>query len=554
MAAPVILALDDDPDILHGLREDLTARYSESYRILTAHSAHSALDLLEHLHETREQVAVLIIDHDMRHMEASEFFTNLGSQHPGAKRVLLTSFDEDDAVTSILETTGATQWIHKPWDPPENGLYPPIDDLLFDWVNENPQPSQAVRVIGHQWARDTHAIKDFLGRNQVPFRWLDLDRTREAGVLLKEEGLEGAALPVVLLADGTALEDPQLEALAESLGMHVHADRQYYDVAIVGAGPAGLAAAVYGATEGLSTVLIEKEAPGGQAGTSSRIENYLGFPTGVSGADLARRALTQARRFGAEVLTPIAANSLNVEGGYKTLELSDGTAIGCRGLIIATGVAYRHLPSEGLDRLTGAGVYYGAATTEALAAEGQHVYVVGSANSAGQGAKYFSKFADQVSMIVRGPDLAAHMSQYLIDQIEGTENIEVIPNTHVVRAIGEDHLEAIELENVATGRKEVVPSSFLFIFIGAVPTHDWLADTIDCDEDGYILTGPDLLTGNQLPESWPLPRHPYHLETSVPGIFATGDVRHGSIRRVAGAVGEGSTAIQLVHRYLAESG
>ncbi|NNC92488.1 MAG: FAD-dependent oxidoreductase [Acidimicrobiia bacterium] len=554
MAVPVILALEDNPEVLHQLREDLTARYADTYRVLTAHSAHSALDLLEHLHETREQVAVLIIDHDMRHMEASEFFTTLGSQHPGSKRVLLTGFDQDDAVTSILEATGATQWIHKPWDPAESGLYPPIDDLLFDWITENPQPSQAVRVIGHQWARDAHSIKDFLGRNQVPFRWLDLDRTREAGVLLTEEGLEGAALPVVLLADGTALQDPPLEVLAERLGMHVHADRQYYDVAIVGAGPAGLAAAVYGATEGLSTVLIEKEAPGGQAGTSSRIENYLGFPTGVSGADLARRALTQAKRFGAEVLTPIAATNLRVESGYKTLELSDGTTIGCRGLIIATGVSYRHLPAEGLDRLTGAGVYYGAATTEALAAEGQHVYVVGSANSAGQGAKYFSKFAEQVSMIVRGPDLAAHMSQYLIDQIEETDNIEVIPNTHVVRAVGDDHLEAIELENVASGEKETVPASFLFIFIGAVPTHDWLASTIDCDEDGYILTGPDLLTDNQLPQGWPLPRHPYHLETSVPGIFATGDVRHGSIRRVAGAVGEGSTAIQLVHRYLAESG
>ncbi len=554
MAAPVILALDDDPEILHRLREDLTARYADQYRILTAHSAHSALDLLEHLHETREKLAVLVIDHDMRHMDASVFFETLGDKHPGAKRVLLTSFEADDAVTGLLEATGATQWIHKPWYPPQNGLYPAIDDLLFDWTSENPQPSQAVRVVGHQWARDAHAIKDFLGRNQVPFRWLDLDRSREAGEVLKDNRLESAALPVVLLPDGTVLEDPQLEVLAESLGMHVHADRQYYDVAIVGAGPAGLAAAVYGATEGLSTVLIEKEAPGGQAGTSSRIENYLGFPTGVSGADLARRALTQAKRFGAEVLTPVAATKLSLTSGYKTLELSDGTTITCRGLIIATGVAYRHLPAEGLDRLTGAGVYYGAATTEALAAEGQHVYVVGSANSAGQGAKYFSKFAAQVTMIVRGPDLAAHMSQYLIDQINDTGNIEVIPHTHVTRAIGEDHLEQIELENVETGEKQTVPSTFLFIFIGAVPSHDWLGDVVACDDQGYILTGPDLLTENRLPDAWPLPRHPFHLETSRPGIFATGDVRHGSIRRVAGAVGEGSTAIQLVHRYLAESG
>jgi thioredoxin reductase (NADPH) len=551
---PVILALDDDPDILHRLREDLTVRYADTYRILTAHSAHSALDLLEHLHETREQVAILIIDHEMRHMEAPEFFSTLGAQHPGAKRVLLTRYEEDDAVTGILESTGATQWIHRPWDPPETGLYPPIDDLLFDWVSENPQPSQALRVVGHQWARDAHAIKDFLGRNQIPFRWLDLDRSREAGLVLQTEGLQGAALPVVLLPDGTALEDPPLEALAESLGMHVHAERQYYDVAIVGAGPAGLAAAVYGASEGLSTVLIEREAPGGQAGTSSRIENYLGFPTGVSGADLARRALTQARRFGAEVLTPVEVTNLTLVDGYKVLELSDGSSLTCRGLLVATGVAYRHLPAEGLDRLTGAGVYYGAATTEALAAEGQHVYVVGAANSAGQGAKYFAKFAAQVTMSIRGPDLSAHMSQYLIDQIEATDNIEVLPLHHVIKAVGEDHLESIEIENVETGETQTLPSSFLFIFIGAEPTHDWLGDTVACDEHGYILTGPDVLTDNQLPEEWPLPRHPFHLETTCPGIFATGDVRHGSIRRVAGAVGEGSTAIQLVHRYLAESG
>lgn len=550
----MILALADDPEILRRLHEDLSARYTDTYRILTVHSGPSALDLLDHLHEARDQVAVMIVDHEMQHMDAPRLFETLESQHPGTKRVLLVAFEGDDEATSILESTGATQWIHKPWDPTESGLYPTIDDVLFDWVTENPQPSQAVRVIGHQWAREAHSIKDFLGRNQVPFRWLDLDRTREAGALLSSEGLEDAALPVVLLPNGTVLKDPELQALAETLGMHIHADRQYYDVAIVGAGPAGLAAAVYGATEGLSTVLIEREAPGGQAGTSSRIENYLGFPTGISGADLARRALTQAKRFGAEILTPVEARHLTLEDGYKRLDLSDATNVTCRGLIIASGVAYRHLPAEGLDRLTGAGVYYGAATTEALAAEGQHVYVVGAANSAGQGAKYFSKFASKVTMIIRGPDLAAHMSQYLIDQIDATSNIEVVSATNVTRAIGDGHLQEIELENVEDGAKQTVPCSFLFIFIGAQPSHDWLGDVVSCDEDGYILTGPDLLIDNRLPDQWPLPRHPFHLETSSPGIFATGDVRHGSIRRVAGAVGEGSTAIQLVHRYLAEGG
>jgi thioredoxin reductase (NADPH) len=358
---------------------------------------------------------------------------------------------------------------------------------------------------------------------------------------------------VALLPDGTVLEDPQLEELAASLGMHAHAEHKYYDVAIVGAGPAGLAAAVYGASEGLSTVLIEREAPGGQAGTSSRIENYLGFPTGVSGADLARRALTQAKRFGAEVLTPVEVTKLTISNGYKVLELSDGDSITCHALIVATGVSYRHLPTAGLDHLTGAGVYYGAATTEALASEGQHVYVLGAANSAGQGAKYFAKFAERVTMIIRGPDLTAYMSQYLIDQIEATDNIEVLPLHHITKATGDDHLEAIEIEHVETGNRRTVPTSFLFIFIGAEPSNDWLGGTVATDEHGYILTGPDVLIDNQLPDSWRLPRHPFHLETSSPGIFATGDVRHGSIRRVAGAVGEGSTAIQLIHRYLAEA-
>ena len=550
---PVILALDENPDTLSRLRQDLVAHYADGYRILTAHSAEAALDLLDHLQESKEPVALVLVDHDMQQMRSDRFCAQLGERHPAAKRVLLTSYQADDTIGQVVETTGATQWIHKAWEAPETGLYPTIDDVLFDWQTENPQPDRALRVIGHQWARDAHAIKDFLGRNQIPFRWLDLDRSRQARLTLAEEGLEGAALPAVLLPDGTVLEDPQLAVLAESLGMHVHAKHRYYDVAIVGAGPAGLAAAVYGASEGLSTVLIEREAPGGQAGTSSRIENYLGFPTGVSGADLARRALTQAKRFGAEVLTPVEVAGVALTDGYKALELSDGTTLTCRGLIVATGVAWRRLPTEGLDRLTGAGVYYGAATTEALAAEGRHVYVVGAANSAGQGAKYFSKFAERVTMIIRGPDLTAHMSQYLIDQIEATDNIDVLPLHHVIKAHGDDHLEAIEIEHVETGATRTVPTGFLFVFIGAEPRNEWLGDLLMRDERGYLLTGPDLLIDDRLPDEWPLARHPFHLETSIPGIFATGDVRHGSIRRVAGAVGEGSTAIQLVHRYLAEA-
>lgn len=546
MTKPVILGVDEDPAVLATLHDDLAARYGDEFSILTAHSSEAALHVLDHIAHGRQVVAVVVMSDDVA---SSDMIGTLGRSHGSCKRILLA----DDPGAS-LESTGATQSVLRSWGSPDTGLYPTVDDVLFDWRTENPRPSDAIRVVGHQWARDAHAIKDFLGRNQIPFRWLDLDRNREAGRVLQSEGLEGAALPVVLLRDGTSLADPSIETLAEHLGMHVHADRRYYDVAIVGAGPAGLAAAVYGASEGLATVLIEREAPGGQAGTSSRIENYLGFPTGVSGADLARRALTQARRFGAEVLTPVEVTKLATTDGYKVLSLSDGSSVTCRAVVVATGVSYRHLTAEGLERLTGAGVYYGAATTEALAAEGRHVYVVGAANSAGQGAKYFAKFAERVTMIVRGPDLSAHMSRYLIDQIEETPNIDVIPLHHVTRALGDEHLEALELENVDTGERREVAAEFLFIFIGAQPSHDWLGDAVACDEHGYIVTGPDLLVDNRLPDEWPLARHPFHLETSSPGIFATGDVRHGSIRRVAGAVGEGSTAIQLIHRYLAEVG
>lgn len=404
-----------------------------------------------------------------------------------------------------------------------------------------------IRVIGHRWAKDTHITKDFLGRNRIPFAWLDIDHGRKATELLASLDMPGATLPLVVMSDGTVLQDPTIDELAEHLGMHTHADATYYDLAIVGGGPAGLAAAVYGASEGLSTVMIEAEAPGGQAGTSSRIENYLGFPDGISGGDLAERALAQARRLGAEVLTPLAVTAMSVKEHYKTLALSDGTELTARAVIVATGVTYRALSAPGLDRLNGAGVYYGAATTEAEAAKGEVVYTVGSANSAGQGAMYFSKFAAKVNMLVRGESLAAHMSQYLIDQIAAAPNIEVLTGTHVAEANGDTHLQSLTLET--TDREQTrVPASFLFVFIGAEPRHGWLPAGVACDEHGYVFTGLDAVG-----EQWPLERDPLHLETSVPGVFAAGDVRHGSIRRVAGGVGEGSTCVQLVHRYLAES-
>ncbi len=404
-----------------------------------------------------------------------------------------------------------------------------------------------VTLIGHRWARHAHELKDFLGGNRVPYRWLDLDRGAEAQRALDALDLTEAPLPVAILHDGVALADPSVEHLAEALGMHAHAAERSYDLGIVGAGPAGLAAAVYGGSEGLSTVLVEARATGGQAGTSSRIENYLGFPDGVSGAELADRAVAQARKFGVEIVVPQRVTRLELDGAYKVLHLADGTALNCRALVIASGVSSKTLHAPGLERLAGAGVYYGAATSEALAAEGEHVFVVGSANSAGQGAMHFSRFAERVTLIFRGPDLAAHMSQYLIDRLAAAPNVDLMPSSRVVGAVGEEHLEVIRVENVATGEVAGHPAAYLFIFVGAEPQIDWLAGLVAVDAKGYVLCGSDIPAPN-----WPRGRDPYHLESSVPGIFAAGDARHGSISRVAGAVGEGSTCVQLVHRYLAE--
>lgn len=406
-------------------------------------------------------------------------------------------------------------------------------------------------IVGHRWARHAHDVREFLGRNLVPYRWLDIDHGRDAAAVLEQHGLTDSPMPIVILPDGSALADPEVAELAASLGMHTHATTRFYELAIVGGGPAGLAAAVYGGSEGLSTVLIEAEAPGGQAGTSSRIENYLGFPDGISGADLARRALEQAEKFGVEVVSPQRVAALGTQGLFKKLALADDSSLLCRALIVATGVTYRMLHAPGLERLAGAGVYYGAATSEAQMAEGEHVYVVGSANSAGQGALYFSRFAARVTVIVKGPDLTAHMSRYLVDQIDATPNVEVRPHSHVIEALGSDHLVGLRIENVVTGEIDGVAASFLFVFVGAEPRNDWLGGLVATDEHGYLLAGPDLVLDGGAGHGWPLERDPFHLETSVPGVFVAGDARHGSIRRVAGAVGEGSTCVQLVHRYLA---
>lgn len=414
---------------------------------------------------------------------------------------------------------------------------------------ERPLPPGAVTMVGHRWARHAHELRDFLAANRIPYRWLDMDRGDGAANELAVLGATEAPLPVVALPDGTVLHDPALETLAEALGMHVHAESRGYDLGIVGAGPAGLAAAVYGGSEGLSTIVVEGHAPGGQAGTSSRIENYLGFPDGVSGPDLTSRAVAQARKFGVEIVAPQAVEGLEVRDAYKVLHLGDGSTLWCRALVIASGVSYRTLATPGLARLAGAGVYYGAATTEATDAEGEHVYVVGSSNSAGQGAVYFSRLAARVTVICRSAALGDHMSSYLVDQIDATPNIDVITNAHVIAAEGETHLASITVEDVSTKETTSFATEFLFVFVGAEPMLQWLRGQVAVDSRGYVLCGPDLAAAGA---EWPLERNPFHLETSIPGVFCAGDARHGSIRRVAGAVGEGATCTQLVHRYLAE--
>ncbi len=544
MSKPLILAVDADPTARAQLTLDLE-RYGDDFTIRVVDDLQEAAAMLE----GPSRIALVLVDDSVGFDELLRFFDEHRDRLDDAARVMLCSVTDADEALEAINRVGVQHWVPRPWDDPLAGLYPVVDDLLDDWVADHPDSVRRVLLIGHRWARHSHDLKDFLGRNHVPFAWLDLDRGREAMATLHRLGATEAQLPVVVLPDGNVAADPSVEELAALLGMHAHADRRYYDLAIVGAGPAGLAAAVYGASEGLSTVLIERDAPGGQAGTSSRIENYLGFPSGVSGADLARRALTQAKRFGVEVLSPQHVERMTVAPPFKVLELGDGSSLSSKAVVVATGVTYRRLSAPGLDRLAGAGVYYGAATTEALDAAGEHVLVVGGANSAGQGAMYFSRFAERVTMIVRH-DLASHMSQYLIDQIESTPNIEVRAGSHVLEAVGDDHLESVRIEDVEAGTVETVPTSFLFVFIGAEPSNPWLGDLVATDEHGYILAGPDL-RHHEIESGWPLDRDPLHLETSLPGVFVAGDVRHGSIRRVAGAVGEGSTCVQLVHRYLA---
>jgi thioredoxin reductase (NADPH) len=544
---PAIVAVDDEPAVLAAVARDLRRGFGERYRILRAASGPEALELLTELRTRGDQVALLIADQRMPGMAGTDYLVQARTIVPEAKRVLLTAYADTDAAIAAINDVALDYYLLKPWDPPEEQLFPIVEDLLTTWEAGAALEAGGVRVIGHRFSKDSHDLRDFLARNRVPARWLDVERDGEARELLTVAGVEPDRLPVALLEDGSVLERPTVLELAERLGVASQPAQEHYDLVIVGGGPAGLAAAVYGASEGLRTVMVEREAPGGQAGQSSRIENYLGFPTGLSGSDLARRATDQARRLGAELLTVQDVVGLRVEGSGRFVALSGGGTLSANCVLVASGVAYRQLETPGFPELTGAGIYYGAALTEARACKDQRVVVIGGANSAGQAAVYFSKYAGQVTMLVRGPSLERSMSHYLIEQIAALPNVDVRTGSEAVSAQGRDgHLHCLRVR--AQDGEEVLDADACFVFIGALPRTDWLEGVVARDERGFILAGPDARA-----DGWPLQRDPYLLETSVPGVFVAGDVRARSIKRVASAVGEGSMAVSLVHQYLVDA-
>lgn len=555
MSKPILLSVDDDPDVLRAIERDLRTQYGAEYRVIGSESPEKALDILKQLKVRNDSVALMLADQRMPRMNGVEFLQEGMQLFPEAKRALLTAYADTTAAISAINEASINYFFLKPWDPPEDHLYPQLDDLLDDWRASYRPAFEGIRVLGTRWSPRSYELRDFLARNRVPYQWIDVEVSAndpETKRLLDVLGPEASNLPVVLFPDGTKLLEGAPAEIAQKVGLRTRAQTDFYDLAIIGGGPAGLAAAVYGASEGLHTVIIERDAPGGQAGMSSRIENYLGFPTGLSGSDLARRAVVQAQRFGVEILSPQSAAGVRTEGPYRFIRLADGSEISCHALLIATGVQWRRLEAPGIDKLQGAGVYYGGGATEALACKGEIVYVVGGANSAGQAAINFAKFADKVVILVRGDGLAATMSQYLIDQIQRTANIQLWTRASVKEVHGEKRLEEISILCSDTNKVERVPATSMFIFIGALPQTDWLADLVERDDRGFVLTGPDLIREGQRPKGWALDRDPFLLETNVPGIFAVGDVRHGSVKRVASGVGEGSVAVQFIHQYLSK--
>ncbi|MGB8593677.1 MAG: FAD-dependent oxidoreductase [Candidatus Acidiferrales bacterium] len=555
MAKPILLSVDDDSDVLRAIERDLRSKYGAEYRVIASDSPEQALTLLGQLKVRNDSVALLLADQRMPHMDGVAFLQEAMRIFPEAKRALLTAYADTNAAISAINQANINYFFLKPWDPPAEHLYPQLDDLLDDWRASYRPTFEGIRVLGTRWSPRSYDLRDFLARNRVPYQWIDVELSSndpETKRLLEALGPDASSLPVVLFPDGTKLLEGVPAEVAQRVGLRTRAQTSFYDLAIAGGGPAGLAAAVYGASEGLHTVMIEREAPGGQAGMSSRIENYLGFPMGLSGGDLARRAVVQAQRFGVEILAPQEAVGVRTEGPYRIVRLADGNEISCHALLIATGVQWRRLDAPGIDRLQGAGVYYGGGSTEALSCKGEIIYVIGGANSAGQAAMNFAKYADRVVIAVRGSSLSSTMSQYLIDQIKETSNIQVWAHASVSEAHGETHLEEISFLCSDTGRVERVPANAMFIFIGALPRTDWLGDVVQRDDRGFVLTGPDLIREGQHLKGWALERDPFLLETNIPGIFAIGDVRHGSVKRVASGVGEGSVAVQFIHQYLSK--
>ncbi|MFF5705266.1 FAD-dependent oxidoreductase [Streptomyces sp. NPDC012794] len=551
-ARTVILTVDDDPGVSRAIARDLRRRYGSGYRIVRAESGESALEALRELKLRGDPVAVILADYRMPRMSGIEFLEQALHVYPGARRVLLTAYADTNAAIDAINVVDLDHYLLKPWDPPEEKLYPVLDDLLTAWRSSDYRPVPATKVVGHRWSARSSRVREFLARNQVPYRWYASDEP-EGLRLLAAAGADGRRLPLVVTPEGTALIEPEAAELAAHVGLATTPAAEFYDLVVIGGGPAGLGAAVYGASEGLRTVLVERSATGGQAGQSSRIENYLGFPDGVSGAQLTERARRQAARFGAELLTAREVTGLEVSGPARVVRFSDGSAVAAHSVILATGVTYRQLGAPGCEGLTGCGVYYGSSLTEASSCLGQDVYVVGGANSAGQAAVYLARGAKSVTLLVRGESLTASMSYYLVQQIEDTPNITVRTRTVVEEAHGDGHLEQLTLRDVDSGASERVDCPWLFVFIGAAPLTDWLEGTVLRDEHGFILAGPDLTPDGRPPAEWALDRPPYHLETNVPGVFVAGDARARSAKRVASAVGEGAMAVMLVHRYLEQS-
>ena len=546
---PALLTVDDDPGVSRAVARDLRRRYGETHRIVRAESGEQALDALREMKLRGEQVAVLLADFRMPRMSGIEFLEQAMDLYPAAKRVLLTAYADTDAAIDAINVVDLDYYLLKPWDPPEEKLYPVVDSLLEVWNSADHRPVPETKVVGHRWSARSTEVREFLARNQVPYRWFGVDQP-EGQALLAAAGADDHTLPVVITTDGDPLVAPSDGELAGRVGLTTTPSKDFYDLIVIGGGPAGLGAAVYGASEGLRTVLLERTATGGQAGQSSRIENYLGFPDGVSGAQLTERARRQAVRFGAELITTRDVVGLEANGSARTVRLADGATIDAHTVILAMGVSYRQLAAPGVDELTGRGVFYGSALTEAANCANQDVYIVGGANSAGQAAVYLARGARSVTLLVRAPSLESSMSYYLIQQIAAVPNISVRTCTEVVGAAGNEHLEQLMLRDNTTGQTETVDGQFLFVFIGAAPRTDWLDGVVLRDARGFVVAGPDLAVGGEQPRGWSLERAPYHLETSLPGVFAAGDVRFQSAKRVASAVGEGAMAVMLVHRYL----